>query len=74
MAWEHAQSKVEIFKTPLLLNCEFKCYMEHLIGKLPSISTASKNSKKSKKIIAFITACPKLQKVVLALLVLYGLR
>jgi hypothetical protein len=36
--------------------------MQWLIGKLPSISIASKCFKKSKKVIAFIVACPRMQK------------
>jgi hypothetical protein len=49
--WEHARSKDENFKTPLLLNRESKCYMEHLIGKLLSISIASKSFQKSKNLL-----------------------
>jgi hypothetical protein len=36
-----------------------------LVGKLPSIPIASKSFKKSKKIIAFIVACPRMQKPIL---------
>jgi hypothetical protein len=49
--WEHAQTWAKIFKTPYLFNCESKCYMQQLVGKLPSISIASKSFKKSKNLL-----------------------
>jgi hypothetical protein len=47
----HAQTWAEIFKTPQLFNRESKCYMQWLIGKLQSISIASKSFKKSKNLL-----------------------
>jgi hypothetical protein len=49
--WEHARTWAEIFKTPKLLNRESKCYMQRLVGKLPSICIDSKSFKISKNLL-----------------------
>jgi hypothetical protein len=48
--------------------------MQQLVGKLPTISIASKSFKKSMKFIAFIVVCPKSQKLISVNNVLKGLK
>jgi hypothetical protein len=67
--YKHSQSKVEILKTLKLINRKSKCYMKHLIGKLPCISIASIFLKKSTKLLS-LQQPAKNAKSRLALLVL----